>query len=253
MGIVNVTPDSFSDGGALSDVDMTLRHIERLIGEGADCIDIGAESTRPGFQPVESGEEMRRLEPILKVYKTHFSAPLSLDTMKADVAEMGLAYGVDLINDVSGLMHDDRMPEVIARAGAGVIVMHRSQGAEYDDVIAEIRDFLVQAVDKAKRAGIEFVCVDPGIGFGKTLNHNVTILNHLELFRIEGCPIVVGTSRKSFIGLITGDAVSDRLEGTLSSVVASLFRGANMVRVHDVGQVKKAVLVADRILRAGYD
>lgn len=257
MGIVNMTPDSFSDGGQFVDVDSVLRHIEHMILNGADMIDIGAESTRPDAPEVSEEEEIRRLEPILKVYKRFFSAPLSLDTMKSPVAEMGLGYGVDLINDVSGFMYDPKMPGIIGRSEAGVIIMHRQGDAKtmqhnpfYDNVISEVHCFLKEAIQKAQQAGIKFVCIDPGIGFGKTMMHNVTILNGLEQFKDLGCPILVGTSRKSFIGQITGDDVEHRLEGTLASVVAAIFRGANIVRVHDVKAVKKAVLVADTILRS---
>lgn len=247
MGIVNVTPDSFSDAGQNLDVDAALRHIDQLISEGADIIDIGAESTRPGAIPISSDEECRRLEPLLKQYRRFFSVPLSLDTMKASVAEMGLSYGVSLINDVSGFAHDSQMPTVIARAGAAVAVMHSQPEPIYADVVADVTLFLSEAVRMASEAGIMSIMIDPGIGFGKTLSDNLCLLRDLSQLTSLGHPILVGTSRKRFIGALTGEDVDQRLEGTLASVVIAAERGANFVRVHDVKATRRALLVADGI------
>ena len=254
VGIVNLTPDSFSDGGQLVDVDKALFYTEKLIKDGADIIDVGAESSRPGAEPVSNDEEMKRLEPFLSHYKIRFDTPLSLDTYKSDVAEMGLSYGAQLINDITGLQGDPKMAEVIAKAKATAIVMHMKRTPKtmqvyptYGDVVEEVRAFLDTSIQIAKDAGIIDVIIDPGIGFGKTVEHNLTLLNHLDRFLSLGCPILIGTSRKSFIGELTGDGVKDRLEGTLVSTLMAVEKGARFVRVHDVLSMKKAMTVYSAI------
>lgn len=247
MGIVNVTPDSFSDAGLFLDVDHALRHIEQLISDGADIIDIGAESTRPGAISISGDEECQRLEPLLKQYCRFFSVPLSLDTTKSSVAEMGLSYGVSMINDVSGLVYDSQMSRVIARAGAAVVVMHSQSEPVYADVVADVKLFLSKAVRVAVDAGITSIMIDPGIGFGKNGSHNLCLLRDLSQLTSLPYPILVGTSRKRFIGALTGEDVDQRLEGTLASVVIAAEHGAHFVRVHDVKAIKGALLVADGI------
>lgn len=250
MGILNLTPDSFSDGGLFLDTDLALFQAEKLISEGADILDIGAESSRPGASYVSADEEKRRLEPFLSVYKQRFDTPLSLDTYKPEVAEMGLSYGVSYINDITGLQGDVGMAPMIAKFGAGVIVMHMQKKPHsmqdnpvYTDVIREVKQFLAKSLSLATLAGIETVIVDPGIGFGKTLTHNLMLLNHLESFLELECPILIGTSRKSFIGQLTGEPVSERLEGTLVSNLIALEKGASIFRVHDVAALKKTFTV----------
>lgn len=254
MGILNLTPDSFSDGGRFVDVDQALAHAERLIQQGADILDVGAESSRPGAVRLSADDEKRRLEPFLNAYFSRFSTPLSLDTYKADVAQMGLGYGVSLINDITGLQGDKAMAGVIASAKAGVIVMHMQQRPDtmqdnpvYDHVLVEVKAFLSKSLSIATLAGIQTVILDPGIGFGKTLEHNLALIQHLDFFKDLGCPLLIGTSKKSFIGQLTGEPVSERLEGTLVSNLVALEKGATYFRVHDVLSLKKAFTVYNAI------
>ncbi len=256
VGIVNVTPDSFSDGGRYDNADAALRHIESLIAAGADMIDLGAESTRPDAEPVSAGEEIRRLSSIVKKYKTYFSTPLSIDTMKSDVADFCLSEGAHLINDISAFEADHKMPSVVARHHAAAIMMHmkgRPQGMQdnptYQHIVQEIYSYFEDRILVAEHHGIDVLILDPGIGFGKTLGHNLTLLRHLETFQSLGHPLLIGTSRKSFIGKITGEDTPERLEGSISSNMIALQNGASFLRVHDVSAMKKAVAVADAILR----
>lgn len=256
MGIVNITPDSFSDGGKWTTPDAALRHTEQLIREGAHIIDVGAESTRPGAPDVPAEEEEKRLLPYLKKYRQYFDTPLSLDTTKATIAEMGLSLGVSIINDVSGLSRDQKMADVAAAYNCPVILMHMKgtprtmqRNPEYEDVIKEVKSDLEKKIGDARKKGVSKIMIDPGIGFGKTVAHNLEILNRLKEFRSLNCPIAVGTSRKSFIGAITGAETQDRLPGTIASTLIAVQHGASIVRVHDVKEVKQALTVADAILR----
>ncbi len=255
MGIVNVTPDSFSDGGQFFSADKALRHIETLIAAGADIIDIGAESTRPGSDSISDDEEIKRLKPVLSVYRNHFDIPLSLDTTKASVADFGLSLGASMINDVSGLTADNLLPQVVSRYAVPVVLMHRSgisktmqENPTYHHIISDIKETLKQAVSNARGFGITDIIIDPGIGFGKTLSHNLALLKYLKDFADLNCPILIGTSRKSFIGAITGETSTDRLSGTIASCVVSLMNGATFFRVHDVLEVKKALSVSHAIM-----
>lgn len=257
VGIVNLTPDSFSDGGRLSDRDAALRHIETLISEGADMIDIGAESSRPGAQALSVQEELSRLHDVLSVYKHHFSTPLSLDTWKADVAEFGLSCGVDVINDIRALTGDFRMVEVVKKAGCPVVLMHMKgqpqsmqKKPEYEDVVKEVVSFFEERVAFALGEGIQQLILDPGIGFGKTVTHNLLLLRHLDEMLHLGYPLLIGTSRKSFMGAITGDEVTHRLEGSLASALFAVSRGARFLRVHDVASTRKALQVWESIAQA---
>ncbi|MCP4051386.1 MAG: dihydropteroate synthase [bacterium] len=256
MGIINMTPDSFSDGGSYADIDSALKRIECLIREGADIIDIGAESSRPDSQGITAKEETGRLDKILKRYKRYFSTPLSLDTVKSEVAEFGLSSGVDMINDISSFKFDDKMPSVISKYQVPVVLMHM-QGTpatmqdkpQYKDIMSEIYSELAAYIKIAEDRGISDIIIDPGIGFGKTLADNLAVLNNIDHLKGLKKPVMAGTSRKSFIGRLTGSDTMERLEGTISSNIIAVLKGASFVRVHDVGAVNKALKVADAILR----
>ncbi|MBI4395812.1 MAG: dihydropteroate synthase [Elusimicrobia bacterium] len=256
MGILNVTPNSFADGGRFTSMDAALAHAEQLIEEGAHLLDIGGESTRPGAEPVPSGEEIRRVLPVVRTLAKRFpQTPLSIDTMKAEVAHRCLEEGASLINDVSALRGDPRMPEVARRHGVPVVLMHMlgdprtmQDNPVYQNVIEEIKMFFRKRIEAAERAGLSRrnLLLDPGIGFGKTLEHNVEILRGLGSFLDLGCLLVVGTSRKSFIGrLLAGGGTplpaEDRLEGTLATHLWAVSKGAHILRVHDVKATRRAL------------
>jgi len=261
MGVINVTPDSFSDGGQFLDPELAVAHGLKLVAAGADFLDVGGESTRPGALEVDPSEELRRIVPVLRGLRAKTDVPISVDTRKAAVAEAAIELGADLINDVSGFQFDPALPEVVGRSSAGCCVMH-AQGSpqtmqkdpRYRDVIAEILAFLESALNRAIAAGIakERILVDPGIGFGKTAGQNLLILRRLSDFRALGRPILVGTSRKSFLQALTRDKLpSERLVGTLGSLAAIAAAGsADVLRVHDVREAKEAVAVADAIRQA---
>jgi dihydropteroate synthase len=253
MGVVNITPDSFSDGGRFLDPARAIEHARRLLSEGADILDLGAESTRPGSDPISEQEEWARLEPVLEQLLPATEAPISIDTYKPGVARRALERGAHLINDVTGLTNPD-MIAAIAPFGAPAVIMHMKgrpktmqQDVHYDDVVAEVRDFLVTQAERARAAGIAQVILDPGIGFGKNLEHNLQLLKNLETLAEVPYPLLVGPSRKSFIGKVTGADAEDRLEGTIAVVVTAVFAGADIVRVHDVKECRQAVLVAEAI------
>jgi dihydropteroate synthase len=257
MGIVNVTPDSFADGGRFLDPRAAVRHARALAAEGADLLDVGGESTRPGAPAVSASDERARLVPVLERLLDGPPCPVSVDTSKPEVAEAALALGAHMVNDVSALAGGPRLAEVCAAHGAGLTVMHmqgtpRTMQADprYDDLLGEVRAGLETAVAAAEAAGMssEAVCIDPGIGFGKTVGHNLTLLKRLDVFRSIGRPILVGPSRKSFIGALLDDLPpGDRLEGTLAACVMAVTAGAHIVRVHDVAAVRRAVRVAEAI------
>ena len=257
MGIVNVTPDSFYEGGSFRDPERAIEHGLQLAEDGADIIDVGGESTRPGADPVMAEEESRRVVPVVAGLRAKTKTLISVDTMKPDVAAAALDAGADIINDISSFRLDPRILDLAARKKAGFILMHM-QGTpktmqahpHYDDVIGEIRSFLSQKIEVAEAYGLrrEHLIIDPGIGFGKRLEDNLALLNGLEAFLELDRPILVGVSRKSFIGKILNAPPEDRLEGTIAASVVSLVRGAHILRVHDVRAVKRAVLVAEAIL-----
>jgi dihydropteroate synthase len=244
MGVLNVTPDSFSDGGCWFDSDAAIRHGLDLISEGADVVDVGGESTRPGATPVDDIEECRRVIPVIEELARHVR--VSVDTRKTAVAEAAVAAGATLINDVSATLWP-----VAAASGVGWVAMHMQGQPQtmqveprYDDVVAEVRDFLLRRAEQAEAAGVTEVWIDPGIGFGKTKRHNLLLLRHLDQLVATSRPVAVGTSRKSFLG---PGPVADRLEGSLASAVWAINAGAGMVRVHDVAAtVQAARLVEDR-------
>ncbi|HEX2274188.1 MAG TPA: dihydropteroate synthase [Acidimicrobiales bacterium] len=239
MGVLNVTPDSFSDGGRWFDADAAVAHGLDMAAEGADVVDVGGESTRPGAAPVDEAEERRRVVPVIAALAPHVR--VSVDTRKASVAEAALAAGATMVNDVSASLW-----EVAAEGGAGWVAMHMrgepgtmQADPRYDDVVGEVRGFLVERADRAREAGVGEVWVDPGIGFGKTVRHNLLLLRHLGILVAAGYPVLVGTSRKSFLGRLTARGgpvppADDRLEGSLATAAWSLTQGAAMVRVHDV-------------------
>lgn len=256
MGILNVTPDSFSDGGRYDSTAAAVAAGLRMIAEGADIIDIGGESTRPGAAPVAAAAELARVLPVVEALRRQSDVFISVDTYKADVAEAALAAGADIINDISAMGFDPRMAAVAAASGAGVVLMHilgtprdMQSDPHYEDVVGEISAFLAGRIAIALAAGIarEQIVIDPGIGFGKRLEDNLVILRDLGRLTALGCPILSGPSRKSFIGRILDLPVEQRLEGTAAAVTASILNGARIVRVHDVAAMRRVVLLADAI------
>ena len=252
MGILNVTPDSFSDGGRYHDKNSAVEHGLQMVKDGADIIDVGGESTRPGAEPVSLDDELERVVPVVAALSRREDIVLSVDTMKSEVAERALASGAQIINDVSALSADPRMADVAKTYGAGVILMHKrgdactmQAQALYADVVQEVRDYLIARVDYAERLGLarSTLAIDPGIGFGKTAEHNVTLLAHLGALRTCARPIVVGLSRKAFIGQMTGRGVEDRDAGTLGALAFCLGEGAQILRVHDVKAARDVVQV----------
>lgn len=252
MGILNVTPDSFSDGGDFDSVEKALIHAREMVEEGADMIDVGGESTRPGHTYVDSEEEIRRVVPVIKSLKKEISVPMSIDTYKADVAEEALKLGVEMVNDVWGLRRDENMANVIAKYDAEVCIMHNQDGTEYDkDIMESIKDFLNESIKIALDAGVkkEKIVLDPGIGFGKTFEQNLEVLRRLGELRSLGYPILLGTSRKSVIGNVLHLEPKDRVEGTVATTVLGVRDGVDIVRVHDVTENLRAAKMADAIYR----
>lgn len=257
MGVLNVTPDSFSDGGLFFNEKKAIEHALRLIEDGADIIDIGGESTRPGSEPVSVEEEIRRTIPVIKAISREIKVPISIDTYKAGVAKHALDAGASIVNDISGLRFDPEMPKVVSEYNVPVIIMHikgrpkdMQQNPVYEALIPEIMDYLRISIRLANKFGIsdDKIIIDPGIGFGKTFEHNLEITKNLKEFTLLGRPVAVGVSRKAFIGKILGDLPpSERLEGTAAAVAISIFNGANIVRVHDVKEMAKVAKVADAI------
>ena len=252
-GILNVTPDSFSDGGKWSTLDSALFHAEEMIEEGVDLIDIGGESTRPGYQLLSEEEEIRRVVPVIEAVKRRFDIPVSLDTYKAAVAKAGIDAGIDLVNDIWGLKYDGKMAEVIAKSGLPCCLMHNRREKDYTNSIQDVAADLAGTLQLAQLAGIEDgkIILDPGVGFAKTYEQNLEVINRLEELHILGCPILLGTSRKSVIGLTLDLPVQDRLEGTLATTVIGVMKGCMFVRVHDVKENKRAIQMTEAILRGG--
>jgi len=252
MGIVNVTPDSFSGDGLHLDLDAIVARARAFEAAGADIIDVGGESTRPGHEPVDEATEMARAIPAVRAIAAAVSVPISIDTYKAAVAEAALEAGARVVNDVWALAADPRMAELVARAQVPVILMHNQHGTEYRDLIPDIIMALAARVQAAEAAGIarERIIVDPGIGFGKTFEHNLEVMDRLDEFKVLGLPILLGTSRKRYIGrLLDGAPPEQRVEGTAAAVAIGIARGADIVRVHDVAEMARVVRVADAITR----
>jgi dihydropteroate synthase len=260
MGIINVTPDSFSDGGERYDAVKAIADGVTMVKSGAHILDIGGESSRPGATPVSEDEELARVLPVVRGLREETDAPISIDTYKSNVARAALNAGADIVNDISALRFDPAMAAMIAAEKVPVVLMHM-QGTprtmqrepKYDDVVREVRDFLAAQLYTAMDAGIAqgMIVIDPGIGFGKTLQHNLQLLRGLPMIAALGQPVLVGTSRKAFIGRILNAEPLDRVEGSLATAVASVLAGANIIRAHDVAETAKAVKIADAI-RFGY-
>ena len=259
MGVINVTPDSFSDGGEFVDPSTANAYGVALAADGADLLDVGGESTRPGSDPVPAAVELGRVLPVIRGLRKAAGVPISIDTTKALVAEAAIAAGASFVNDVSALRVDPRMAEVVAGAGVPVCLMHMQgipktmqDDPRYADVVAEVAAFLADRVRVAEDAGIarDAICIDPGIGFGKTGDHNLSLLRHLDAIAEIGPPVVVGVSRKRFLGSIIGDSERGRAVATAAANVEAVRRGAWMVRVHDVRETRDALAVAAAIGRA---
>ena len=250
MGILNVTPDSFSDGGRFNSVDAALKHCDEMIREGAHIIDIGGESTRPGFTPVSGDEEITRVIPVIEAIKKEFDIPLSVDTTKSVVAEEALKAGCEMINDINGCRGDKRMADVIAKYDAFCVLMHNRDNTDYTDLIQDIVKELEISVETAIKAGVskEKIILDPGVGFGKTYEQNLEVIRQLRTFKELGYPVLLGTSRKSVIGLTLDLPAEDRVEGTIATTVMAVMMGAAFIRVHDVKQNVRAIQMTRKIL-----
>ncbi|HAP34642.1 MAG TPA: dihydropteroate synthase, partial [Bacteroidetes bacterium] len=259
MGILNVTPDSFSDGGKYFSVESAVTRALEMIEQGADIIDVGGESTRPKgvygeTQKISADEELNRVISVIERIAKSTDAVISIDTTKSVVADEALKAGASIVNDISGLKFDERIAAVTAKHNATLVVMHiqgtpetMQQNPSYIDVVAEVKADLRLSIEKAKSAGVHNIIIDPGIGFGKNLEHNLKLLKHLKEFQELGHPILIGTSRKGFIGSLLNATVDERIEGTAASVAVSIMNGANIIRVHDVKEMKRVAVVTDAI------
>lgn len=250
MGILNVTPDSFSDGGKYTDVDIALKKAEEMMHDGADIIDIGGESTKPGYVPVGTQEEIERVIPVIEKIKANLDIPVSLDTYKAEVAKAGIAAGADLINDVKGLQEGPEMAKIIADGKVACAIMHNRTFMNYNDFFSDMQNDLSAYIETARNAGIadDKIIIDPGVGFAKTHEQNLEVINRLEQFHCFGYPILLGTSRKSVIGLTLDLPVFERVEGTLVTTVMAVMKGCSFVRVHDVKENVRAIRMTEAIL-----
>ncbi len=260
MGVLNVTPDSFSDGGEYFRIDAAVDRALQMAKEGAQIIDIGGESSRPGAEPVSEEEELNRVLPVVEALVSEVNIPISIDTYKSIVARSCLEAGASIVNDISALRFDDAITELVAEYNAYVVLMHMKgtprnmqNSPDYGDVMGEIEAFFEERITAAESGGIarESIILDPGIGFGKTTFHNFTILSHLERLSSLGLPLLVGPSRKSFIGMTLDLPENERLEGTAASVTAAVLNGAKIVRVHDVKEMKRVITIADSISVVG--
>lgn len=256
MGILNVTPDSFSENGLFFDFNKAIQHAKQMIDDGADIIDVGGESTRPGSLPISEKEELRRVKPVIEALAKEIKVPISIDTYKPRIAEECIKAGADMVNDITGLANKN-MLKILKKCKVPVVVMHMKgkpktmqKNPQYKDVVADIKKFFKEKIAIAKKNGLKDVIIDPGIGFGKTTEHNLQIIKRLNEFKELGCPILIGPSRKTFIGKITGLDVNERLEGTLAAVAISVMNGANIVRVHNVKECARAAKTAYAIRSA---
>lgn len=250
MGILNVTPDSFSDGGKYNNLSAALKHTEEMIRDGADIIDVGGESTRPGHVVISDEEEIERVTPVIEAIKRNFDVPVSIDTYKGAVALAALQAGADLVNDIWGFKHDEKVAEYTEKYGAACCLMHNRKEAVYEDFQKDFLADLQECVAIAHKAGIadDRIILDPGVGFGKTYEMNLEIINHLEIMKKLGYPILLGTSRKSVIGLTLDLPADERVEGTLVTTVMGVMKGCSFVRVHDIKENVRAVRMTEAIL-----
>lgn len=252
MGILNVTPDSFSDGGKFNDMDRAMAQAERMLQEGVDILDVGGESTRPGHVQIGDEEEIRRVVPVIQELKKRYDVPVSIDTYKSAVAEAALMAGADLLNDIWGVRYDERCAKLAAEYDAAVCLMHNRDNTEYDNFMQEVLEDLQSSLAIAEKYGVrkEKIMLDPGVGFGKTLEQNLIVMNHLEDIVALGYPVLLGTSRKSMIGLTLDLPVDQREEGTIATSVIGAMKGCEYVRVHDVEKNVRALRMTDAILHA---
>lgn len=251
MGILNVTPDSFSDGGKFNQIDAALKHVEEMIGDGADVIDIGGESTRPwGYTKISDEEEINRVVPVIEAVKKEFEIPISVDTYKSGVAEAAAQAGADLINDIWGLKYDPHMSEVIAKSGLACCLMHNRDNTEYRNFMEDVKQDLRETIALAKAAGIadDKIILDPGVGFAKSYENNLEVIRRLKEFNELKYPVLLGTSRKSVIGLTLDLPAAERVEGTIVTTVMAVEAGCMFVRVHDVKENHRAIQMAEAIL-----
>lgn len=253
MGILNVTPDSFSDGGKFQQMDAALFHVEEMIKEGMDVVDIGGESSRPGYTAISEDEEISRVVPVIEQVKARFDIPISLDTYKSGVAKAGIAAGADMINDIRGFRYDDKLAKVVAEAGIPCCLMHGRKEPDYKDLMQDVLEDLAMTVDIAHQAGIadEKIILDPGIGFGKTYENDLEIIDRLEVLHSFGYPLMLGASRKSVIGTTLDLPATERMEGTLVTTVFGTMREVMFVRVHDVKENVRAVKMTEALLHRG--
>ena len=260
MGVLNVTPDSFSDGGQFNEINSAILHVDKMIKNGADIVDIGGESTKPGSEPVSANEESKRIVPVIKSIKNEYKDVLiSVDTYKSSVAKKAIEAGADFVNDNSGLTFDDEMVSLLAQRNIPVVIMHingkpktMQKNILYSDLVSDIKRFFNKQCNHAINSGIKEsnIMIDPGIGFGKTFDHNFTLLKRLKEFEDLGFPILIGPSRKAFIGDVLNLPSNERVEGTIATIVAGILNGANIIRVHDVKEIKRATIVTEKILKA---
>lgn len=252
MGILNVTPDSFSDGGKWNRKEQALKRVEEMLAEGADMIDIGGESTRPGYVPISEEEEIDRVAPVIESVKAEFDVPVSLDTYKGQVAEAGIAAGADMINDIWGLKHDDKIASVISKNNLPCCLMHNRKNPVYTSFLKEVAEDLSESVRLAEQAGIDKgkILLDPGVGFAKSYEQNLEVIRHLEKLSELGYPLLLGCSRKSVVGLTLELPVDQRVEGTLVTTVMGVMKGCMFVRVHDVKENVRAVKMTEAIMHA---
>jgi dihydropteroate synthase len=253
MGILNVTPDSFSDGGQFNAIDRAVEHAKKLVADGADIIDIGGESTRPGAQKVSLEEELRRVIPVIKAVAAEVDVPISIDTYKAEVAKQAIEAGAHIINDIWGAKADKQMAEVAAHYDVPIILMHNRHHLHYENLIPDMISDLVESIEIVKKAGVkdENIILDPGIGFAKTLEHNLEVMRHLDEFTKLGYPVLLGTSRKSFIGHVLDLPVDERVEGTGATVCLGIAKGVHIVRVHDVLPMARMAKMMDAMMGKG--
>ena len=255
MGILNVTPDSFSDGGRFNRLDEALRHAEEMVRDGADIVDIGGESTRPGHTVITEEEEIDRVVPVIEMIKKNFDTPVSIDSYKSEVVEAALKAGADLVNDIWGLKYDRKVADLIAQYKVPCCLMHNRDKAEYNNFLDDFCQDMRDSLAIAKEAGIadEQIILDPGVGFGKNYEHNLTIIHHLERLCDMGYPVLLATSRKSCIGQALDLPTDQRVEGTMVTTVMGALKGAAFVRVHDVKENLRAIRMTQAILRDGKD
>lgn len=253
MGILNITPDSFSDGGRWNDKDRALKHVEAMLAEGMDIVDVGGESTRPGYTVLPEEEEIERVAPVIEAIKTNFDVPVSLDTYKSRVARAGIEAGADMINDIWGLKYDKDMAGVIAASGLPCCLMHNRKEPDYRNFMEDVAADLAESIRLAETAGIadDRIILDPGVGFGKTYEHNLEVINCLEALNMFGYPVLLGCSRKSVIGLTLKLPPEEREEGTLVTTVLGVMKGCSFVRVHDVEKNARAIRMTEAILGCG--